>query len=630
VSDDVSVKFGADTKGAEEGAKRTERALEELRGRVEGMSETFKRLGEIIGIAFTVDAVKEFIARMAELGDKLDDTSAILGVSIERVSELKYMAEVSGGTLESMSSAMERLASNMERAGAGSKSERDAFQRMGISFVDAAGHAKSLDQMLNEVADSFSRHADGVEKTALAIQLFGRAGAQMIPILNEGRGKLAELTTAARAAGAVLTTEMVKGMADTHVKLVTLGATVEGFAARLFTLLKPAIDKVITSITDLLASVDLPTLKGWVQGLADFILQIMWSIGSLIIWITARLQILTSSFDRFLEKAAIFAGGAVVGGATMGPLGALVGGAGALIGANLATGITDGVDDGIAIAERNANQRLGAFISNLQSTIATLLNQGALGGSGKGGAAGGAKPGYAGALDQTKLEEIKKALGEVQKTFEGVFSSIISSFDSAISGLITGTMTWKQAFMSVLGSLWQQFVQVLEQMLAKWLATEAMKTVATITGVDARTTAEVAGQGVAGASMIANAIKTIFIDAQKTFAGVFGFLSGLMGPFAAGPAAAAAAAVASVAGALPSFAVGAWELPSDMVARVHKGEMIVPAEQAEQMRQGGGMSGGDIDRLVAKLVPHLKAVANASRATQRNIDNRLRTLRGAT
>jgi hypothetical protein len=218
----------------------------------------------------------------------------------------------------------------------------------------------------------------------------------------------------------------------------------------------------------------------------------------------------------------------------------------------------------------------------------------------------------------------------VQDAWVGTWSKIMSAGDAAVTGLLTHTMTWKQAMFSVLGSVWQQFALTVEQMIVKWLAMESAKTMATILGEETRAGAAEAGAAKGLAMELMAAIASIKIAAEKTFANVFGFFSPFLGPLAAIPAAAAAGVVGAAAAALPSFAVGAWELPSDMVARVHKGEMIVPAAQAEQMRQGGGMSGGDIDRLVAKLVPHLKAVANASRATQRHIDNRLRTLRGVT
>lgn len=73
-------------------------------------------------------------------------------------------------------------------------------------------------------------------------------------------------------------------------------------------------------------------------------------------------------------------------------------------------------------------------------------------------------------------------------------------------------------------------------------------------------------------------------SAGETFAGIFGFLSPVMGPAAAGPAAAGEATVLSVATGMASFASGAWSLPSDMIAQVHQGEMIVPAGPAATFR----------------------------------------------
>lgn len=633
MSDDVSVKFGADTKGVEDGAKRSAESIERLKGQIEGMSEGFKRLGEIVGISMTVDAIKEFVASMAELGEQFERTSAILGVSLQEVGEFKFIAEATGGTLDTMSLGMERLAFNMERAAAGSKAEQAAFTELGVSAKDGAGHLKSLDGMLNEVADAFSKHADGAEKTALAIQLFGRAGANMIPVLNQGRAGLQELRDQAQKTGDVLDEATVKGMAETQRHIVIMNASLQGLGATIFSYLKPIVDSVVdtfshwfTGLRDAIEKNE--EMRGALKGLAEGFALLEVGIDLAIFGLQELYEIGKATFVSLAQGFAATA--ATINDAVHLDWGA-IGGEWQQAGEAIA-GQWSASMDALAKASDDTMATIKAqfaavdqIVSNTSQKLHVTIHP-----------AGGALPAFT-PIDQTKIEEVKKAIAEVQKTFEGVFSSIISGFDRAITGLVTRTMTWKQAFITVLGSIWQEFVKIVEQMLAKWLAAEATKTVATLTGVDARATAEVAGQATAGASMITNAIKVIFVDAQKTFAGVFGFLSGLMGPFAAGPAAAAGATVAAVAGALPSFAMGSWELPSDMVAQVHKGEMIVPAQQAESMRQGGGISDGDLDRLVNRLVPHFKALttatragANSARTMQRNMDSRLRMLRGAT
>lgn len=146
-------------------------------------------------------------------------------------------------------------------------------------------------------------------------------------------------------------------------------------------------------------------------------------------------------------------------------------------------------------------------------------------------------------------------------------------------------------------SIVQSYVQARVKLIADWLAGvsahqagEAAKTAATTAGVAARTGAEETGAVSAFATQAGAMVKSIMASASETFAGIFGFLSPLLGPAAVGPAAAGEATVAAAAAAIPSFAVGAWSLPNDMVAQVHKGEMIVPAGPAGALRAAMGGS----------------------------------------
>jgi hypothetical protein len=88
-------------------------------------------------------------------------------------------------------------------------------------------------------------------------------------------------------------------------------------------------------------------------------------------------------------------------------------------------------------------------------------------------------------------------------------------------------------------------------------------------------------------------LKSVTASASETFAGVFGFLAPVMGPAAAGPAAAAQGAVLSVA----AFDIGAWSIPQDQLAMVHRNELVMPAAEAGAFRslltqQANGGAGG--------------------------------------
>jgi hypothetical protein len=203
-----------------------------------------------------------------------------------------------------------------------------------------------------------------------------------------------------------------------------------------------------------------------------------------------------------------------------------------------------------------------------------------------------------------QLQDALRAQKAVQAQWEGFFTNIVGGFDRAFSGLLNHTMTWKQAMFQVFDSLWQEFVKIVEKMVVEWLTGEAMKLKATEAGVAAQTAVQAAGQTAQTAVVFGEIIKTILADAKAVFGGIFAFLSPAMGPAAAGPAAAGAASVSAAAGAVASFDVGSWSLPHDMVAQVHQGEMIVPAQGGiadtlRSMLSGGG--GGDVEDIVERL-----------------------------
>lgn len=165
-----------------------------------------------------------------------------------------------------------------------------------------------------------------------------------------------------------------------------------------------------------------------------------------------------------------------------------------------------------------------------------------------------------------------QAIAQQQQMWTSSLSTIENAFNSQLRGLLAGTTSWSTAFKNILGDVIIKFIEMCEQMVAKWLAAELAQTTATTSGAAARAAAE---QGAAGAGILANAasaLQAIMTDAAQAFAGVFAFLAPVMGPAAAGPAAAAQATVASAA----IFDVGTDYVVRGGLALIHPGETIVP------------------------------------------------------
>src|SRR5208337_3087336 len=197
--------------------------------------------------------------------------------------------------------------------------------------------------------------------------------------------------------------------------------------------------------------------------------------------------------------------------------------------------------------------------------------------------------------DDESASLTRSALQEQEREYQSFAGSIEQAFNSQLRGLISGTETWRAAFKSMLEDLLAKFIEWTETTVAHHVIAEAVKTSATAAGAAARAGAEESGAAASMGAQGAAMIRSILSSAAETFAGVFGFLSPLMGPLAAGPAAAAQATVAGMAGSVASADIGMWQVPRDMLTLVHHNELVMPAAEAGAFRSllgDGPPSGG--------------------------------------
>lgn len=212
---------------------------------------------------------------------------------------------------------------------------------------------------------------------------------------------------------------------------------------------------------------------------------------------------------------------------------------------------------------------------------------------------------------QDMLKTVEASQKQMVTTITSGLQTLTGAFNSQLKGLLAGTTSWAQAAKSIASDLFMKLIEMVEQWAVEHAATmiadsvlqktqaasdvatqaaaEAAKTQATVTGAAARATAETTGSSAGLLAQIGNTLAVISADAAKTFAGVFAFLSPVMGPAAAGPATASAATVqaSAAAAAVPGLAIGTNLVLSEGLAYLHSGESVQPASVA-----GGGYSGG--------------------------------------
>lgn len=192
---------------------------------------SFAGVGAIVGSAFgallAAGAVQQFQGLVNSL-DQMAESAERIGLTTEALSGLAYAGKMSGLELDDMTLALTKLSGKMQDAASGSKEAKALFKDLGVNVKDASGNLKTADAIFAEVAEKFSGLEDGAAKTALAVDLFGKSGAKLVPLLNGGAQGLKDMTDEAARLGGILDGKLAKQAADFNDnldKLATLSAS---------------------------------------------------------------------------------------------------------------------------------------------------------------------------------------------------------------------------------------------------------------------------------------------------------------------------------------------------------------------------------------------------------------------
>jgi phage-related protein len=231
----LRVNLGLDTAQFSKGAKRGQSEIQKFGARV-------AKLGAVMSVASTGMALA--IKGQLNYADAMSKASQKFGVPIEQLSAYGHAAEMAGVSQESLGTGLRKLAQNMNDAFNGKKASAEVFERLGIAVTDASGAMRSSEDVLKDAADALASMEDGAEKTALAVKLFGRAGADLIPMLNGGSEGLQKMVEEARSLGIVIDEKTGKAAENFNDNLTRLRKTFGGMVTQIMAQLAPALERL--------------------------------------------------------------------------------------------------------------------------------------------------------------------------------------------------------------------------------------------------------------------------------------------------------------------------------------------------------------------------------------------------
>jgi len=209
----LAVQITADTSDFDAGLKSAEKSTSDFNARMDGLASNLKTIAPLAiaaGAAFAVNMVRG----LADSADKLDELSQRIGVSVEDLTRLQWAAKMSGASSETLTASLQKLSINMANSKDPANESAAAFRALGVDIENADGSMRSQLDVMNDVADAFATYQDGANKTALAVQLFGRSGAELIPMLNGGSASIRALALESDKLGNTLSTNTAKAAAE--------------------------------------------------------------------------------------------------------------------------------------------------------------------------------------------------------------------------------------------------------------------------------------------------------------------------------------------------------------------------------------------------------------------------------
>lgn len=261
----LSVELAANTAAFQQDMGKAARIAEQ---EMKGVADAAMKAGGLIGagLAAGAAAFTALAKQSINAADEMGETAQKIGMSTESLSAYSYIAKMSGTDTDTLTNAVKKLNVNVVDAARGQGAAKDAFAALGIELKDQNGQLKDSDTIIREVSGRMSEFEDGAVKTALATDIFGKAGADLIPMLNQGEEGFAALTKEAEQMGLILSTETANAAGEFNDSLDRMKSAIAGNVNTVVAQMLPVFNQLAGDMAK--ASMEGGVLTGIANGLA--------------------------------------------------------------------------------------------------------------------------------------------------------------------------------------------------------------------------------------------------------------------------------------------------------------------------------------------------------------------------
>ena len=183
------VKLSAETSEFRADLGRTARLLDrhanDMKTSLQQVSSIARTTFAVAIGATSVAALRDFVSQTIEAAAALQGLSEQTGASAAALSGFAPVATISGTAMEAIGGNLAKLSKGLAGVDDETAGATKALQFLGIRAKEASGTLRDPAEVMNDVALKLAEFEDGAGKTAIAMELFGKSGATMLPFLKD-------------------------------------------------------------------------------------------------------------------------------------------------------------------------------------------------------------------------------------------------------------------------------------------------------------------------------------------------------------------------------------------------------------------------------------------------------------
>ena len=215
---------------------------------------------------------------------KINNLSTATNLSTDVIQELSYVATASNSSFEGLTRAMDSFQRRLKSVEEEGSKTNEMLAKLGVSTTDVNGEVRKMDDVLLDTFSSLGDMENGLRKSAIGTELFGRSWNEVALIVSSGSKGIEQLRKEANELGLVIDKDTLKSADNFATAMGLVSFQVDKLKTKIGASLVPILENTLLPF---LQNKVIPAISKVVESIAKTVDDIMKSWGKIVDYFTS-------------------------------------------------------------------------------------------------------------------------------------------------------------------------------------------------------------------------------------------------------------------------------------------------------------------------------------------------------